>query len=192
MTKFRTNRRRQPSNRLLRSAVPIHNNSNRSNNNSNTRRRTRIDDPTEKCCFRLTHITVSIIHFLEFTFSLILIGYSLAISLRKPDPQHAIATLLQSWSVLLLITSISGTIGLAKEYCNRILLKISSWIGLVKAFVCVIFSIVIMIQKEALHHYFEEKHDQLFISMEIVEFLYNNVNLVYGLLILLALADFIR
>ena len=154
-----------------------------------------IDDPTDNRCFNLMHVSLTLLHFLEFMFGLSLIGYAIAISMHQPDPQHGFAVILQLWSMLLLVASISGTIGLAKDEdyncCKRIPLKLSGWMSPVKAVVYCLFLIILLVQKQSLYNYFREKHDALYLSMGIIDWMNANVrilNLSFCLLIFVELA----
>jgi hypothetical protein len=161
--------------------------------NSNSRTiHVELEDPTDTCCFHLTHIIVTTIHSFQFTISLLLIGYSIAISHHPPDPQHALSILLQLYSSLLLSSSILGTIGLAKNYCQRIMIKLSAYIGILQVMFMLIILIVVMIQKDALYHYFKEKCEQLFISEAMVEFWYKNIGLIYFGISMLMFLDVVR
>lgn len=85
-----------------------------------------------------------------------------------------------------------GTIGLAKNYCGRFPLKISGYIGLVKAFVTVIFFIIFLIQKKSILNYLRDKHEQLYMSIGLVDFIGDDVGLVYVILVFLMCVDFVR
>lgn len=168
-------------------------NASTSTRNSNSRTiHVELEDPTDTCCFHTTHVTVTTIHSLQFTISLLLIGYSIAIAHHPPDPQHALSTLLTLYSSLLLSSSILGTIGLAKNYCHRIMITLSAYIGILQILFMVIILIILIIQKDALYHYFKEKCKQLFMSEAMIEFWYNHVGLIYFGISILIFLDVVR
>mmetsp|Transcript_21863 Transcript_21863/g.32722 ORF Transcript_21863/g.32722 Transcript_21863/m.32722 type:complete len:374 (+) Transcript_21863:130-1251(+) len=151
-----------------------------------------IDDPTDNCCHSCQNVTVQLIHFAEFFIGLALLGYSIAISSHQPDPQRGFAWTLQLWSALFIVASALGTLGLAKDHCRRIPLTISCWMAPVQAIVGFVFLLIVYTQRESLLNYFKDKHEQLFLSLGLIEFFENNIILIYGFLLLHIAAEFTR
>ncbi len=151
-----------------------------------------IDDPTDNCCHNCMHISVTLIHLVEFIFGLALMGYSIAISTHKPDPQRGFAITLQAWASLFIASSVLGTLGLTKNYCRRIPLTISAYIGLVQTVIAFVFFLIIYLERDSLLNYFNDKHQQLYLSTGFITFFDKNIGVIYGFLFLLIAAGFAR
>jgi len=151
-----------------------------------------MDDPTDRCCFNIMITFININHLLDFSIGLILLGYAIAISIHQPDPQHGLAIIFELWSVLLLLSSLLGTVGLNKHYFKRILLTVSGYLGVVNAISNVVFAFILLIQKEALFHYFQEKADPLFLKQDWVEFFYHHESILVSILGVHAFIEFVR
>lgn len=154
-----------------------------------------IDDPTEGCIFRFMLSYVTLVHIVESIFGLVLIGYALALVLKPKDPQHAFSIVLEMWASLFVTSGILGVMGSRKEreYCKRAPLKISgTFLGPVKLVVSLLFFFIFLIQKDELLRYFREKHEELYLSLDFIQFLENRIVYVYFFFLLIAFFEFVR
>lgn len=141
-----------------------------------------IDDPTKGCFFQIIYTTISLLHFIEFSTSLGLIGYGIAISVYPDDPQRGFAAIINSWAVFMLTGSFLGILGMNKDFCTRIPLKISAYFGPVNALFNFVFLIILIVDKESVYHYFKQKHEPLHLSMEFINFFHRHIGFIYFIL----------
>jgi len=129
------------------------------------------------CIHKSLTITANAIHLFQFLIGIAGLSYAIAISFHKPDPQHAIATILELYALILIASSSMGTMGLYKHNCKRIPLRISISTAPILAVLNIILALVIIVEKSSLSRYIVEKQHALFISDGELAFLQRHINM---------------
>jgi hypothetical protein len=153
-------------------------------------------DPVQEielgCMHRSLLITTNTIHLLQFLTGITALSYAIAISFRKTDPQHGIATILELYALLLITASSMGTMGLSKPNCKRITLKISIWTAPFLLAWNVILALVLLAEKSSVLRYIAEKHDALYLSDIGLKFVQNHFGKFCVILFIMAAVEGMR
>ena len=154
--------------------------------------RDQVEDPTKGCVFQFIHTIISLFHFIEFTGSLAIIGYGIAISLYPNDPQHGFQAAITSWATFMLIGSFAGILGVNSDFCQRLPLKVSAYVAPINALFYLVFLIIVIVEKDSLYNYFIDKHEQLHLSEDFIKLLHGHVGYIYFLLVFFMLFESLK
>lgn len=154
--------------------------------------RGQVDDPTKSCVFQFVYTSISLFHFIEFTVSLAIIGYGIAISLYPNDPQHGFQAAITSWATFMLIGSFAGILGVNSDFCQRMPLKISALVAPINASFYLVFLIIVIVEKDSLYNYFIDKHEQLHLSKDFINMVHSHVGYIYFLLVFFMLFEVLK
>jgi len=112
-------------------------------------------------CFQ-TIIKITFV--IEFLSGFALAVYSLLIFFHQPDPAKVASKLILVYSLLLILTSITGIVGISTDVCGRYGLTLSAHLSTTVAFVTFISAISLLISQQNFFNYVKKKKAQLFLD----------------------------
>lgn len=152
-----------------------------------------VDDDIHMSCLHHTLQLISNIHHI----GLILWGlsgliYGILISCHLPDPQRAMGSIVEIYSVVLLLAGILGALGTYYTSCHRLPLKFSYRFATIIGIFNIIIFFLLLIEKPSFLRYINQKQTELYLSSDAVEYIERHFNAVYYILFLFTIAETVR
>lgn len=151
------------------------------------------DAPPFGCVYKTLVLSANGIHFIQVFVGVSAVSYAIAISFHGPDPQKAIATILNIFGCLLIASSLAGFLGITKAArCNRISLKMSRWMAPIIGLCHMVLAVLLISEETSFLRYITEKEHQLFLTEKEVDFITTHMDKIYAFLFVAAFVEVLR